>query len=217
MDIGMASSIWGPPTWSALHFISFCYPDNPSDKNKSDYKKFFELLGELLPCKYCCDSYKLLIDTPPTKLDYNILANRETFSQWLYNIHEAINKKLNKNSNLSYEDIKNYYESYRLSCSRCHKIPVKLAKKFIPYAKSKGLESDYYNNLKSDPEKTCKIFNHMQTAGIQSLENGLPSMDELKLIFNLSSNLSENKLSDIIKNLSDNKNNNKKKIYFLTK
>ena len=57
----LITKIWGPSMWIALHSISFCYPINPTYEEKQNYKKFFELLGELLPCLYCKESYKQII------------------------------------------------------------------------------------------------------------------------------------------------------------
>jgi hypothetical protein len=41
------------------------------------------------------------------------MKNRYTFSLYVYNLHELINKMLHKTSNLSYEDVRQRYEHFR--------------------------------------------------------------------------------------------------------
>jgi hypothetical protein len=41
------------------------------------------------------------------------MKNRYTFSLYVYNLHELINKMLHKKSNLTYENVRDKYEHYR--------------------------------------------------------------------------------------------------------
>lgn len=167
---GLITKIWGPPLWTGLHCITFGYPINPTEEQKEKYKEFFTLVGDILPCKYCRESYKNFITTGNTKLTEEVLENRDTFTKWFYRIHEAVNKKLGVYYGVSYEDVAKRYESYRATCSKddhntkgcivpldskaqsykmseikeCPIIPVELAKEFIPYAKLRGFsEKDF--------------------------------------------------------------------------
>jgi hypothetical protein len=45
------------------------------------------------------------------------MKNRETFSKYVYNLHELVNKMLNKNSNLTYCDVRERYEHFRSRCT----------------------------------------------------------------------------------------------------
>ena len=90
---GMITFIWGPALWHVLHTISFNYPINPTMKNKIDYYKFIKNLKNILPCKYCRDNYEKNLKILP--LTVKTMKNRESFSRWLYEIHEIINKNLN--------------------------------------------------------------------------------------------------------------------------
>ena len=45
------------------------------------------------------------------------MKNRDTFSYYIYELHERINKCLNKKSNLSYIDVKERYEHFRSRCT----------------------------------------------------------------------------------------------------
>ena len=44
------------------------------------------------------------------------MKNRDTFSKWLYKLHNHINKMLGKNSSVSYCDIRDRYEHFRQRC-----------------------------------------------------------------------------------------------------
>jgi len=111
---GMLTYVWGPALWHSLHIISFNYPVKPSKEQKKYYYDFFMNLQHILPCKYCRDNYENNLKTIP--LNNQRLKNRETFSKWLYEIHEIINTNLNKKSNLTYEDVRTRYEHFRSRC-----------------------------------------------------------------------------------------------------
>jgi len=115
---GLITKIWGPHAWVTLHSIAYCYPNNPTDKDKDNYYNFYSLVGDVLPCFYCRDSYKEFIKDGNTKLDHNVFENRESLTKWLYCIHEAVNKKLGVDYDVSYEDVTNRYNSYRASCTK---------------------------------------------------------------------------------------------------
>lgn len=128
-DYGMITYIWGPLLWHFLHIISFNYPVNPCEFNKKNnlvdhqvensYYYFVFLLQFILPCKTCRDNLKKNLEslhffTHKAK----IMKNRESFSRFIYDLHEVINKMLNKNSNLSYEQVRDFYEHFRANCSK---------------------------------------------------------------------------------------------------
>ena len=86
---GMLTSIWGPSMWHYLHTISFNYPMNPTDKDKKQYKKFIYSLGHTLPCKYCRINYNKNLSMHP--LTVKDLKNRNTFSRYIYHLHNIVN------------------------------------------------------------------------------------------------------------------------------
>ena len=49
------------------------------------------------------------------------MQTRLTFSTYIYNLHEHINKMLGKKSNLSYNDVRETYEHFRARCSSTKK------------------------------------------------------------------------------------------------
>ena len=44
------------------------------------------------------------------------LKNRDTFSRYIYNLHELVNKMLKKKSGLTYADVRKRYEHFRARC-----------------------------------------------------------------------------------------------------
>lgn len=107
---------------------------------------------------------------------------------------------------------------------KCPIIPRKTALHFIKYAHKRGLTAEdmkyVHDSVNENRDIDCeKIFDHMKLNGIKSIESegpykGMPTIDELKLILHLSSNLSVDKLNDIISTMCDCKY---KKIYRIVK
>ena len=111
---GMMTSIWGPPMWHVLHTISFNYPVKPTKEQKKHYFNFYNNLQNILPCKYCRDNIVKNMEKIP--LNMKVFKNRENLSTWVYELHEIVNKMLNKVSGLSFEDIRQRYETFRARC-----------------------------------------------------------------------------------------------------
>jgi hypothetical protein len=112
---GMLTNVWGPAMWHYLHIMSFNYPVNPTPKDKTHYKDFVYNLQYVLPCKYC--RINLTNNFKKKPLQMCDMKNRETFSKYIYELHETINKMLNKKSNLTYCDVRERYEHFRSRCT----------------------------------------------------------------------------------------------------
>ncbi len=112
---GIMTSIWGPSMWHSLHSISFNYPVNPTTKDKRNYRKFVLDLRHVLPCGKCRENLKQNFKRLPLTMDK--MTSRDTFSRYIYDLHEHINKMLGKKSGLSYNDVKERYEHFRARCT----------------------------------------------------------------------------------------------------
>jgi hypothetical protein len=133
-------------------------------------------------------------------------------------------------------------QSYKIASNKnCAIIPIDIAKQFIPYAKLRGLsENDYifieeydknaqFKKKRSDIncELWCKrnkesfdIITGMRISALMSIEQdgkweGLPTIEETKLIMRMASNLSNDELINLINKLPNNHNIIKDKIYVL--
>jgi hypothetical protein len=112
---GMITSSWGPAIWHFLHMMSFNYPVNPTPQDKKQYKEFVLNLRNVLPCKYCRINLTNNLKEKPLKMCD--MANRETFSRYIYELHETVNKMLHKKSHLTYCDVRERYENFRSRCT----------------------------------------------------------------------------------------------------
>ena len=112
---GMLTSVWGPVFWFFLHTMSFNYPICPNNETKKHYMNFILSLKNILPCKYCRDNLTDNFKKLPISMD--TMKNRETFSRYVYNLHEMVNKMLGKKSGLSYCDVRERYEHFRARCT----------------------------------------------------------------------------------------------------
>ena len=99
---GFVTSVWGPSQWHMMHTISFNYPINPSLQEKKHYRDYIISLQHILPCKACRKNLHLNFKHLPLTMKH--MKSRETFSRYIYNLHEFVNKMLNKSSGLSYCD-----------------------------------------------------------------------------------------------------------------
>lgn len=89
----MDSKIWGPHAWFFLHSITFYYPDHPNPRDKKTFYNFFQTVGDILPCTICKNHYKENLIKYPIE---NHLDSRDSLVNWLIDIHNSVNKKLNK-------------------------------------------------------------------------------------------------------------------------
>jgi hypothetical protein len=159
---GMLTKIWGPSLWHYLHVMSFNYPVRPTKKDKKHYKLFLCQLRHVLPCGKCRKNLTTnLKKLPPTS---KVLKNRNTFSKYIYNLHELINKMLNKKSNLSYEQVRDRHEHFRARCISV-KVGKAVEKNKTRKKKEDGCVEPLYKGKKSKciikivPQETkCKTF-----------------------------------------------------------
>ena len=141
---GFLTAVWGPMLWSYLHTMSFNYPNNPTDENKTHYREFVLNLQYVMPCKFCrLNLTKNLKELP---LTLNHMKDRESFSRYIYELHETVNRMLNKKSGLTYEDARNRYENFRSRCTTdpSLSIPRKSLKKEGKKEKEKGCTVPLY-------------------------------------------------------------------------
>ena len=112
---GMLTTVWGPAMWHYLHTMSFNYPTNPTLEEKKHYRDFIISLQYVLPCKYCRINLTNNFNKKTLKICH--MLNRYTCSHYIYDLHETVNKMLNKKSTLSYCDIRERYEHFRARCT----------------------------------------------------------------------------------------------------
>lgn len=113
---GMLTTVWGPPMWHYLHTMSFNYPVKPTKKDKKNYREFILKLEYTLPCGKCRENLRKNFKKFP--LSGRHMKTRDTLSRYMFDLHELVNKMLNKKSNLSFNQIRERYEHFRSRCSK---------------------------------------------------------------------------------------------------
>lgn len=109
---------WGPGGWVFLHTMTFNYPEKPSIEDKKRYTDFFNMVGGMLPCKYCRDSYNVYIKHLPIN---KFIDSREGIAYWLYYIHNLVNDKVFKKDSTTFEEVVRKYERFRAGCKKVKK------------------------------------------------------------------------------------------------
>tara|TARA_B100001057_G_C22813944_1_gene936583 strand:+ start:411 stop:878 length:468 start_codon:yes stop_codon:yes gene_type:complete len=89
----MDPKIWGPHFWYVLHITSLNYPENPSQYEKRAYYDFYTSIKDILPCKNCKNHYNTYIMQHPIN---PFLDKKTDLIQWVVNIHNFVNKSLDK-------------------------------------------------------------------------------------------------------------------------
>ena len=95
---GLKTIFWGRPAWDFLFSsIAGGYPIriDPSNKDHTKIMKSFKsMLTSLqytLPCKWCRESHKKHMKVLPIE---QFMGSRKRLMEWLYLIHDMVNKKL---------------------------------------------------------------------------------------------------------------------------
>ena len=139
---GMLTTVWGPSMWHFLHTMSFNYPVNPTEEDKTHYRDFVINLQYVLPCKYCRQNLTNNFKLFPLKMCD--MKNRETFSKYIYRLHEIVNKLLKKKSGLSYCDVRERYEHFRSRCTDEKPKLIDIRKTLKKNKKEKGCTEPLY-------------------------------------------------------------------------
>lgn len=139
---GMLTNVWGPSMWHYLHTMSFNYPISPTKHDKEHYLNFVKSLQYTLPCKYC--RANLVTNFKSLPLTMKEMKNRDTFSRYIYNLHEHINRMLKKKSGLTYCDVRERYEHFRARCTSEKPKIFKVIKNKTMKKKEKGCTESLY-------------------------------------------------------------------------
>ena len=100
------TQFFGPSTWRALHAITFTFPENPTEKQKKEYKDFVESLSKVLPCPHCSLHMMDYIKKHPVDV-----SSQSAFSRWGVDFHNAVNKRLDKPI-MPYDQVKKRYAGW---------------------------------------------------------------------------------------------------------
>lgn len=120
---------WGKYFWFTGHAVSFYFPEDPTEEEQQAAKSFYLSWAYLLPCDTCCEEYSKLIYE--NEIDDH-LSGPDALSRWFFNIHEKVNMRLGKSSNLTYEEVKNNYMLENQTQEIFETIPAPIIEKSVP-------------------------------------------------------------------------------------
>lgn len=112
--MGINSTSFGPIQWAFMHMMSFNYPVNPTLENKKHYYEYIMNLQNILPCRSCRDNIKTNLKT--CKFNMSKMKDRETFSRFVYDLHNCVNIMLGRKTFSTYEKVRDTYETLRAKC-----------------------------------------------------------------------------------------------------
>jgi hypothetical protein len=87
----------------------------PTQQQKKHYRSFIDNLKNILPCGKCRTN--LLNNFTILPLTDKHLQDRDTFSRYIFELHNVINKMLCKRVHITYEEVREKYENFRARCS----------------------------------------------------------------------------------------------------
>lgn len=112
--IGLPQQVWGPPSWTFLHAVTFNYPDKPDPNTQELYRRFFLTAGDVLPCGKCRKHYREHSAAVPIRLQ-----SRRDLVEWLIDIHNRANTATGKRE-WTYREV---IAKYTCEFDKCLKIP----------------------------------------------------------------------------------------------
>jgi hypothetical protein len=92
--VNVNPKLWGKSAWIFLHCVVRAYPDFPSENDKANYKAFFTLLKDILPCEMCRVNYSTNLSK--YNLDQEVLRNNNSLLKWWTSIRNEENKHINR-------------------------------------------------------------------------------------------------------------------------
>ena len=227
---GLYTLVWGGAQWESLHNITFNYPYSPTSDDKEKYRRYFFAIGDVLPCCACRKHFNYHIRNGDTKLTDAVLENRDSLTLWLFNLHTAVCRRLGYNYDITYDMLCAKHASYIATCAMTNEqkkkafvnmydvhapvVPIATLLSLIPYATQYIPQFEksirYYASLSRTSDEwyarnqLCQEqIKRMRMAGALSLaDDGLPTMDELKLMAYTSTTLPLKVIDNIVQKVA---------------
>jgi hypothetical protein len=97
---------FGPAFWFTLHNSAGTYPNKPTKVIQQSMKELITNLPLLVPCLTCKEHFYNFIKY--SNLDI-ATANRENLFRYFVDVHNYVNKRVNKKTEMSLNDAKKIY------------------------------------------------------------------------------------------------------------
>ena len=102
------TEIWGPAAWKFLHYVTFAYPEYPTNEDVQNYYAFFNTIQYILPCAICKKHFSENLKKYPVN---RALENgRLGLVEWLVVVHNSVNRMHGKPEWTMDEVMEEYYK-----------------------------------------------------------------------------------------------------------
>jgi hypothetical protein len=85
---------WTPVFWWVLHTLAAYLPEKPEEPVRRNFEKFLEQFARQLPCHLCGIHMQAHLKDKPV---YPFTLTRSLGEQYIYELHESVNKRRGKN------------------------------------------------------------------------------------------------------------------------
>jgi hypothetical protein len=86
-------NVFGPKLWSVIHIAAAAYPMLPTENEIEEMKHFVVGIPATIPCGKCKEDTRNFIRDIVSNETFN---NRETLFKFTVDLHNHVNRKLNK-------------------------------------------------------------------------------------------------------------------------
>lgn len=80
---GFQTAFWGPLVWTAIHAISFSFPEQPTAAQRRDYVDWLLLTGQILPCGYCRENFQCNLEVAVSSMASEVRVGQHGWKQRL--------------------------------------------------------------------------------------------------------------------------------------
>jgi hypothetical protein len=110
-------SVWGPPTWTALHLLAAGYPESPTPPTSRSCQRFLRALPWMLPCESCGYHFRQFLRSYPGGSE-GICASGSSFQRFLVQAHNAVRARTRPAERpWTPEEAASYYASFSRSAA----------------------------------------------------------------------------------------------------
>lgn len=100
--------IWGPALWKILHSTAEWIGTKKLHRlPQEEMRIWIGLLNSLrysLPCPHCKKHYTSYLSSKPI-----VSFDKDTIRLWLFDLHQEVNQRNQKNTDITYESLSNHY------------------------------------------------------------------------------------------------------------
>ncbi|CAN0062494.1 unnamed protein product [Pylaiella littoralis] len=121
---GLCTSTLGSSGWFSLHCVAAGHPVDPDEYDdirgnmrghtKHKYIAYFKSAGHVLPCRFCRESYLVVLTEIPIE---KYIHSRQNLYEWLFIVHNKVNEKIGDKQETSLQAVVDKYKKLRATCS----------------------------------------------------------------------------------------------------